>query len=83
MRHTTLRGSDVVCDLGCGDGRLLFELSAVSGCRGVGVDINMPLIEQAKVEATALGGDRISFIGLLLLCQSSRISLTYAEMSLK
>ena len=54
-RYAALRPHDVVYDLGCGDGRLLFELHRACGCRGVGVDINAPLIEQARAEA--LGTD--------------------------
>ena len=40
------------CRLFC---RLLFELHAACECQGVGVDINRPLLDQARAEAVALG----------------------------
>jgi len=44
---------DVVYDLGCGDGRLLLLLAEEVRCRGVGVDIDCDLIQQAQAEAAA------------------------------
>jgi len=54
-QYAALSSRDVVYDLGCGDGRLLFELHACSSCHGMGVDINVPLIEQAQAEAAGTG----------------------------
>lgn len=45
---------DVVYELGCGDGRCVIA-AAQRGARGVGVDINPQLIEQAKSQARAAG----------------------------
>jgi len=42
-----------VYDLGCGDGRLLLLLAEEVRCRGVGVDIDCDLIQQAQAEAAA------------------------------
>lgn len=54
--------SDVVADLGCGDGRVVFQLGKFCGCRGRGCDIDASFVSQAKRTAERLGfGDRMSF----------------------
>jgi len=45
---------DVVYDLGCGDGRIVIA-AAKLGARGVGVDIDANLINQAEARAKAEG----------------------------
>jgi ribosomal protein L11 methylase PrmA len=53
--------SDVVYDLGCGDGRIVIA-AGKRGARGVGVDIDEVLIENAKVTARQAGvADRVRF----------------------
>ena len=53
--------SDVVYDLGCGDGRIVIA-AGKRGARGVGVDIDEALIENAKVSARQAGvSDRVRF----------------------
>ncbi len=39
--------SDVIFDLGCGDGRILFQAAKKFGARGVGIDLNPERIEDA------------------------------------
>ena len=49
---------DVVYDLGCGDGRIVIAAAQRFGARGVGVDIDANLINQAEASARAAGVDR-------------------------
>lgn len=51
LRAARLGASDVLWDLGCGDGRLLHQAATQYGCRCVGVDIDAPCIEEAKQRA--------------------------------
>ena len=43
--------SDVVYDLGCGDGRIVIRAATRFGCRGVGVDLNPERVKEAKANA--------------------------------
>ena len=43
--------SDVVYDLGCGDGRIVVRAATRFGCRGVGVDLNPERVKEAKAYA--------------------------------
>jgi SAM-dependent methyltransferase len=53
---------DVVYDLGCGDGRVVIMAAQKFGARGVGVDIEPTLIEQAIANArSAEVADRVTF----------------------
>ncbi len=55
--------SDIVFDLGCGDGRLLFAALEKGAGSCVGIDIDPERIEVAKKEVKAKGiGDRATFI---------------------
>src|SRR5579872_896454 len=49
MAHVTK--SDVVYDLGCGDGRIVIEAAARYGARGVGIDIDPARIAEARERA--------------------------------
>jgi SAM-dependent methyltransferase len=49
---------DVVYDLGCGDGRIVIAAAQKFGARGVGVDIDANLINQAEANAKAAGVER-------------------------
>jgi SAM-dependent methyltransferase len=54
--------SDVVYDLGCGDGRVVIAAARMFGARGVGIDIDAALIARAEANAVAAGvGDRVRF----------------------
>jgi hypothetical protein len=54
--------SDVVVDLGSGDGRIVTTAARLHGARGFGVDINPELVELANSLAKRSGvGDRVSF----------------------
>ena len=49
---------DVVYDLGCGDGRIVIAAAQRFGARGVGVDLDANLINQAEANARAAGVER-------------------------
>ncbi|MCC6554712.1 MAG: class I SAM-dependent methyltransferase [Polyangiaceae bacterium] len=54
--------SDVVYDLGCGDGRIVIAAAAKRGARGVGVDIEPKLIADSRENARRAGvQDRLRF----------------------
>ncbi len=54
--------SDVVYDLGCGDGRIVILAAQKYGARGVGVDIDPQRIEEAEAAARKAGvGKSVSF----------------------
>jgi len=63
IRLADVKASDVVYDLGCGDGRLVIEAAKKTGCRGVGVDIDAELIAASESNARAAGvEDRVRFV---------------------
>jgi SAM-dependent methyltransferase len=51
--------SDVVYDLGCGDGRIPITAAKTYGARGVGVDIDPRRIEESKANAKAAGVEHL------------------------
>ena len=51
--------TDVVMDLGCGDGRIPIRAAQKYGARGVGVDIDPQLIERARANARKAGVERL------------------------
>lgn len=55
--------SDLVMDLGSGDGRILIEAASLHGCRGVGVESSESLVELARARAKANNvQDQVQFI---------------------
>jgi SAM-dependent methyltransferase len=50
-----VRASDVVYDLGCGDGRIVIEAVKRHGARGVCIDIDPALIRKARANAERAG----------------------------
>lgn len=51
--------SDMVCDLGCGDGTILVQLCKLTGCRGFGVDLEAERVEAARARARAEGVEHL------------------------
>jgi len=51
--------SDVVYDLGCGDGRIPIAAARIYGARGVGVDIDPDRIAEANANAKAAGVEHL------------------------
>ena len=50
-----ISATDVVCDLGCGDARMLLHLHALTGARCVGYEINAEQLEAANSAVAAAG----------------------------
>ena len=46
---------DVLCDLGCGDGRWLIQAALEFGCRCIGVDVEEERLQIGRARASALG----------------------------
>lgn len=54
--------SDVIYDLGCGDGRILISAALQFGARGVGIDLDPLRVKEAQAKADELGiRDRVKF----------------------
>lgn len=51
--------TDVVYDLGCGDGRIVIEAAKRFGTRGVGIDIDPKRIAEARENARIAGVSRL------------------------
>lgn len=51
--------SDIVYDLGCGDGRIVIAAAKNFGARGVGIDINPVRIREAKENAKKAGVEHL------------------------
>jgi len=55
--------TDVVYDLGCGDGRILIAAATRFGARGVGVEIDPELVKKARAAVTKAGvADKVTII---------------------
>ena len=68
---------DVVYDLGCGDGRIVIAAAKKFGARGVGIDIDANLINQAEARAKAEGvANRVRFeVGDVMAANVSRATV--------
>jgi cyclopropane fatty-acyl-phospholipid synthase-like methyltransferase len=63
LRLAEVRQSDVIYDLGCGDGRIVITAARNFGARGVGIDIDPRRIEEANAAARFAGvSDRAQFV---------------------
>ena len=54
-----VKQTDVVYDLGCGDGRIVIAAAKNLGARGVGIDINPVRIGEAKENARKAGVEKL------------------------
>jgi SAM-dependent methyltransferase len=54
-----VKSTDVVYDLGCGDGRIPIAAARKYGARGVGIDIVPARIEESRANARAAGVERL------------------------
>src|SRR5690349_6753281 len=62
LKMARVTKNDVVYDLGCGDGRIVIAAAKQYGARGVGVDIDPKLIDDANAAAKKAGvADRVKF----------------------
>lgn len=51
LKLADVKASDVVYDLGCGDGRIVIAAARDYGARGKGIDIDPQRIEEARINA--------------------------------
>lgn len=59
LDEAKIRPTDVVYDLGCGDGRMVIAAAKKFGTRGVGVDLDPARIREARARAKAAGVERL------------------------
>lgn len=57
LKLANVKKSDVVYDLGCGDGRIVITAAKQYGAKGVGVDINPERIQEARANAKSAAVD--------------------------
>lgn len=55
LKLADVKQTDVVYDLGCGDGRIVIDAAKTYGAHGVGIDINPQRIHEAKENAKKAG----------------------------
>jgi SAM-dependent methyltransferase len=54
-----VKKTDIVYDLGCGDGRIVVAAAKNYGARGVGIDINPQRVQEAKENAKKAGVENL------------------------
>jgi len=59
LYEAKIRATDVVYDLGCGDGRMVISAAKQFGTRGVGVDLDPARIREARANAKAQGVEKL------------------------
>src|SRR5215467_4976135 len=59
LKLADVKKTDIVYDLGCGDGRIVIAAAKTFGARGVGIDINPVRIAEAKENARKAGVERL------------------------
>ena len=59
LKLAGVKKTDVVYDLGCGDGRIVVAAAKTFGARGVGIDINPERIKEAKENARKAGVEHL------------------------
>lgn len=55
LKLADVKKTDIVYDLGCGDGRIVIAAAKTYGAHGVGIDINPVRIKEAKENAKKAG----------------------------
>ena len=61
LRLARVKNSDIVYDLGCGDGRILVEAAKLYGAHRVGIDNNRARIREAEELARREGVSQLEF----------------------
>jgi SAM-dependent methyltransferase len=59
LKLADVKKSDIVYDLGCGDGRIVIAAAKEYGAHGVGIDINPERIQEAKENAKKAGVENL------------------------
>jgi len=63
LKVANVKATDVLYDLGCGDGRIVITAAKEYGARGVGFDIDPQRIKEATASAQQAGvADRVRFV---------------------
>src|SRR5271169_3986453 len=59
LKLAEVKRTDIVYDLGCGDGRIVIAAAKEYGARGVGIDINPERIQEAEANAKKAGVEKL------------------------
>ena len=59
LKLAGVKKTDIVYDLGCGDGRIVVQAAKLYGAHGVGIDINPERIKEAKENAKKNGVEHL------------------------
>lgn len=59
LYEAKIKATDIVYDLGCGDGRMVIAAAKQYGTRGVGVDMDPARIREARANAKAQGVEQL------------------------
>lgn len=59
LKLAGVKKTDIVYDLGCGDGRIVIAAAKTYGAHGVGIDINPERIAEAKANAKRAGVEHL------------------------
>jgi SAM-dependent methyltransferase len=59
LKMAGVKSSDVVYDLGSGDGRIVIAAAKEFGAHGVGIEIDPSLVRQARANAKAAGVENL------------------------
>ena len=63
LKMAKVKKTDIVYDLGCGDGRIVIAAAKKFGAHGVGIDIDPDRITEARENARKAGvADRVKFV---------------------
>lgn len=63
LKMAGVKKTDVLYDLGCGDGRIVITAAKEIGCQGVGIDIDPRRIEESNDNAAKAGvTDKVTFL---------------------
>jgi SAM-dependent methyltransferase len=60
LKLASVKSSDIVYDLGCGDGRIVISAARAYGAHGVGIDINPERIQEARSNARKAGVEALT-----------------------
>jgi SAM-dependent methyltransferase len=60
LKLAGVQKSDIVYDLGCGDGRIVIAAAKIYGAHAVGIDINPERIKEARENAKAAGVESLA-----------------------